>query len=433
MANLVVALYNQLLETNGLSPYFYALLNGLKEAGNNVLCFQRQFTKIQENSDIPKSILKQIKSFKPDGFIFINNQFWDITPYFDQPIVILNVDSVNFFQNLDVLRERKDRYSYVSITFTGVKNIIESIGVSKKNVLYLQPFTEIKPINMSKTIPIGFCENFWLWDDFKMIQDFIGKNPTDLEREEAKRVFQNFLKFPFKKPQEYYDSINTNTINKLSDDSLDILSTRLSGIRRLRYLTAIADLGLEIRGQYWTRKIKALSPFPEVLLCYSSKVVNNFETTQEFYNQCKIGFNTKHIQAQSGFSWRCADILASSACLVSEKAKDFEKLGFRVPSFESEIEAREVCQKILKNDNLRSDLIHYNNELIDKKYRFKHALPTLEELIGFSLNPGGMGSLQIVRTDTPQKKCKPQMNFKNQVRYKIWKHLNKKLKKKGII
>ena len=54
MANLVVALYNQLLETNGLSPYFYALLNGLKEAGNNVLCFQRQFTKIQENSDIPK-------------------------------------------------------------------------------------------------------------------------------------------------------------------------------------------------------------------------------------------------------------------------------------------------------------------------------------------------------------------------------------------
>ena len=57
----------------------------------------------------------------------------------------------------------------------------------------------------------------------------------------------------------------------------------------------------------------------------------------------------------------------------------------------------------------------------------------MEELIGFSLNPGGMGSLQIVRTDTPQKKCKPKMNFKNQVRYKIWKHLNKKLKKKGII
>ena len=203
MANIVVGLYNQLLPMNGLSPYFYALLDGLKEAGNNVLCFQRRFAKTEDKTKIPPDILNQIRLFQPDLFIFVCNQFWDVTPYFDQPIIVLDVDSINVFQNLEDLKTKKDRYAYASITQTGVKNILDIIKPSKDKVKYFQPFTEIHPTNAKKRIPIGFCGNFFLWDDFTMVQDFIGKEPTDLERERAKKVFQEFLKFPYKKPQEF--------------------------------------------------------------------------------------------------------------------------------------------------------------------------------------------------------------------------------------
>ena len=50
-------------------PYFETFLNGLKDAGNNVLCFEKIAAETILNEEIPEEYLEKIKNFKPDLFI----------------------------------------------------------------------------------------------------------------------------------------------------------------------------------------------------------------------------------------------------------------------------------------------------------------------------------------------------------------------------
>ena len=60
----------------------------------------------------------------------------------------------------------------------------------------------------------------------------------------------------------------------------------ISGLRRLDFLSAVADLGLEIRGAYWN--IECLRLLPEIFLCYNNKQVYSLKDNEEFYNSAKI-------------------------------------------------------------------------------------------------------------------------------------------------
>ena len=111
MANIVVAIYNPLIRQGGMYPYFETFLNGLKDFGNNVLCFEKTSLDKELDMDVPEVLLEKIRDFKPDLFIFFNNQFWDVTKYFDVPIIIYDVDSPNAFCNLEKLKKNK-RYKY---------------------------------------------------------------------------------------------------------------------------------------------------------------------------------------------------------------------------------------------------------------------------------------------------------------------------------
>ena len=137
----------------------------------------------------------------------------------------------------------------------------------------------------------------------------------------------------------------------------------------------LTDFDLEIRGQHWNNlNCHILKGYPELLLCYSSEIVNNTITTQNFYNSSKIGFNTTHIQAKNGFGFRVADILASSSCLVTEYSSDLFKLGFDIPTYKTPSEAKSLCEEILKNENYRADIVDKCNAIINKKHRFKNIL-----------------------------------------------------------
>ena len=114
MVNIVVAIYNPLIRQNGMYPYFETFLNGLKNAGNNVLCFEKTSVELVLNDRIPEKYLEIIKNFKPDLFILFNNQFWDISEYFEQPIIVFDVDSPNVYCNLESLKKNQ-RYSYLPL------------------------------------------------------------------------------------------------------------------------------------------------------------------------------------------------------------------------------------------------------------------------------------------------------------------------------
>ncbi|MBQ9281040.1 MAG: glycosyltransferase [Treponema sp.] len=448
MANIVIGLRNFLQKDNFnqntyievFPPYYEAFLNGLRDAGNNVIVFQAKKVRKEIVSDIPQDFLGKIKNFKPDIFILFNNYFWDVSKYFEVPIVVYDVDSPNAYTNIELLKGKKGRYKYITIQTDGIKLINEIIGCDEKNILYLKPFTEIQARKEFVKNNIAFCGANWLWNNWMPIINFINSEPSKKDRIDAYKVFNYFLENPFKTSDEIYSELNLCPSKKISLNNNFLDGTRVSGIQRLRVLSEVSSLGLEIRGTYFSLKDNTMVPFPEVLLSYSNEIVNNIKTTEDFYNSAKIGLNTKHIQAKSGFSWRVCDILASNACLVSEYAADLTELGFTdVPTFTTPYEAREQCKKLLENENLRKDIVAHSHELINKNHRFKHILPQIEDFTGVTLHSEDEGSLEVIPIfdktvpPTPQKLppfpniAGERLSFKGKVYRKIARYLYNKV------
>lgn len=448
MANIVVSIHNPLLHIQGRYPYFEYFVNKLCEYGNNVLLVETQKHR-PKYGKIPSKILTKIKEFKPDLFILMNNNFWDVTKYFDVPMVVYDVDSPNVYSDIDKLIENIDRYKFFTISSSGTKLIQDATGAKKENICYIPPFSGIySDENAFQDINIGFCGSHWLWNDLTEIYQFIKKKPNKQERQMAKIVLDKYMNDSNTPFEELYEQMHFDCINKIETDNSFRLSCRLSGVKRLRYLTELSDLGLEVRGNHWNIWQPLLTVFPEVMLCYSSEQVKDLETTQDFYNHCKLAFNINHIQAKEGFSWRVADILASNACLVTQKTKDLIDLGFNIPTYESKAEARDLCQRLLNDEPYRLELVNHCHEIINKNHRFENILPIMEDFLNMKLHDKKeSGSLEIFCIDNFYNykilKLKNKIRFKileyinkkdnfNELDYKIYHHFSKKLVKKGM-
>ena len=439
MANIVVAFYNPLMRIDGIFPYIESFLCNLKNYGNNILCFQKPATDLHIKQEIPERYLQKIKEFNPDLFILFNNQFFDISKHFDKPIIIFDIDSPNFWANLDSLKGDK-RFRYLTGQTSSVSLIKNILGTNDIQVEYIRPFTNVQAKNVKIENNIAFCGSHWLFSGFTNIESFLAKNPTKKERDFARKVYNSIQVNPNNSVKSIYKKYNFSSANKLEIGDNFVFSTRISGLKRLRTLLAVADLDLEVRGFMWdSRNFSPLKAFPEVLLSYSNIPIRNLKDTENFYNSAKIGLNTNHIQAQTGFSWRVADILASNACLVTEKAKDLKNFNIKIPQFESPAEARELCQFILKNENYRKDIVLSAQDTIERNFRFSSILPTIEKLAEMKLAFKNKGSLEIISLDSLNKNYskKEQYNsnlkLKDKIRYKIWRHYDKILKKKNII
>lgn len=441
MANVVVALYNFLLRSgnpNAIPPFFEGFINGLKDAGNNVLCFQWNQPQIQLDETIPEKYLEKLKNFQPDIFILFNNQFWDITKHFDCPIIIYDVDSPNAYANIDLIKEKKERYKFIINQSSGIEFVKEKFNCDGKSIISIPPYTSIKAEDKEFKRNIAFCGSNWFWTDFRSVYNFMNANPTKEDIQAARKVYDLYIQNPILTSEEIYEKYNIEAETKIKFDNLFFYALRVSGINRIQTLEAVSDLGLEIRGQYWLNNITLL-PFPELLFSYSSEPIHNIQDTADFYNSSKISINTKHIQAKSGFSWRVCDILASNACLVTQPASDLVKFGFNVPTFESPAEAREVCIKLLKNENMRKDIVEQSQAVINKNHRFEHILPQIEDFTGVKLHSDNEGCLEnIYLKQTPQNKTAPisiyqfpavnthNLNLKKKFCYKISKHFFKR-------
>ena len=169
----------------------------------------------------------------------------------------------------------------------------------------------------------------------------------------------------------------------------------LSGSIRRLTLSEISDLGLVIFGpRSWVTE-SCVDPY--IPLSYNSRAVYSLKHNQDVYNASRLAININHIQALTGFSWRVCDVMASNACLVSEYCPDFEHLfpGVSIPLFSSRYEARELCRKLLDNENMRRDIVAQCNEIIDAKYRFENLVPPLEDFFQVSLREEKCGSVHV--------------------------------------
>lgn len=386
MSNIFISFYNFTRDAfyyDKFPPFYESFVQGLVKEGHNVMVFHFK-TDLDFKTNVPSALKKIIIENPPDLFIFFDNKFWDISEHTGSPIIVYDVDSPLFYSNPEKLLQRPDRFCFVTIQRDGV-NLIEKFLKNKKaRIKYIPPFTEIRDdptIQFSKNIVFVGCN--WLWDGIPELVEFISNNPSEKDLNRGKNYIKQFIHNPNSPINEGYFSSALPKILEGRDTNKQAF--QFSGLNRLKTLDAIADLGLEVHGTYWN--VPCMAFFPDVSFSCSKTPVSTLAENQLLYNSAKLGINTNHIQATSGFSWRVCDIMASNACLVTEKKQDIFDLfpDVPLPTFENPYEAREQCKKLLKDEILRREIVESAHKAINDRHRLSNVFKSMTDFCGFEL------------------------------------------------
>lgn len=401
MAKIFVAMYNFARHSDDytiMPPFYETFISGLRDAGNEVLVyFHKDFYK-DFSGEMPSFIKEKVRKFNADLYIFFNNNFWDISKMTDKPILIYDVDSPLFYMNLDEIKANPYRYRFMTIQKNSVGMLKEQVGVDEKYARYAPPFTGIMSDKSIKPdINISFIGSNWTWEGCKFVQSFLD-NPavTNEERIMAKKVYEEYSKNPFNSSEEIYERLGFDAEHKLKFQNNMNTASRISGIKRISYLETISDLGLEIRGLYFSQGNTAF--FPGVAFSFNKDTVFTRKENQDIFNRSKISFNINHIQAITGFSWRVCDIMASNAAIVTEFKPDLEESfpGVKLPTFTTKAEAYEICKRLLEDEAERKEIVAASNEIIDRMYRFDHTLKAMEDFMNVKLHSAKEGTLEYI-------------------------------------
>lgn len=205
----------------------------------------------------------------------------------------------------------------------------------------------------------------------------------------------------------------------------------------------IADLGLHLWGDTNWERTKII--LPSLYACFHKDTVTTVEENQSVYNTSKINININHDQSVNGMNFRICDILASGSCLISSYSP-FVREQFKeipIPMFNDSFEARNLCKDFLKNNKGRENLVALSNEIIDKDWRWKNRFHEMQQILNLSLVSETAGRISYLCPKMKGKlfrgkeksvvNLKKEIGLKNRLRYKLWKHLDKKLRKKEII
>lgn len=389
MAKILVTFFNGIDDTenpNSMPAFYEAFINGLDRAGNEVAVFSHKrfgmdFGPIDEDTE------KVIKDFAPDICFVFNNSFYDLADVVSCPIVIYEVDSPRYYSNKDNIRNKPDRYLYFICQEDNRKTLVDEYGVKDEHIFLVPFFTEIyADDSVEQNTNICFIGSLFAVTSTKPFQKFMEQSPSEDEWNMMRECINHLRMNPQVTPTElvYQHKITSELVARSLN--LPELLMMLSGEKRLKVLSAVADLGLDLYGTKNWRKEYVFDV--NLNMAYINKPVYSVAHNQEIYNTSKIGINVSHLQAVSGFPWRVMDIMASNACLVSDFHSDFEYYfdKVQIPTYESEADAREVCKRLLEDKAWRKDVVLQCQEVVNKKYRFKHLLIKLEEYSGVSMH-----------------------------------------------
>ena len=384
MAKIIMAFFNGIKDANNpdAMPIFYeSFLQGLFDTGNDVFVLSHPFWG-RDFGDIEPELKQQIQDFEPDVCFIFNNSFYDLSDVVECPIIIYEVDSPTYYSNKEVLIRKPERFLYF-VASTGSIDIIHSAyGVPKEKIFYVPFFTEVHADDTPQTTNISFVGSKFVPHPKMLPNVFTASNPS----KEEKELFINFIEQIKRNPQISLENSRNSLGTAASKVGVPDILMYLSVEKRIHVLSAVVDLGLELYGtENWAQDYYYDY---RLNLAYNNKKVYSLEHNQNIYNSSKIGISVAHIQATNGFPWRVMDIMASNACLVTDYHSDFERLfpGIELPTYESEYEAREICKKLLVDESRRREIVLQCQDIIDKKYRFRHLLKQMEECCGVKMH-----------------------------------------------
>lgn len=179
MANVFIAMYNFGRDPQNfyhMPPFLEAFVNGFKEAGNTVLCYQHKTYGREFNTPIPEIYKEKLKNFNPDICILFCNNFWDISKIVDCPIIIYDIDSILEFKGIKNLKNNIDRYLFIVNQSAGDLVLKEHLGANGKQICYIPFFSEIHSDGSGKfQHNVNFLGTNWLWKGCQFAVDFSKK------------------------------------------------------------------------------------------------------------------------------------------------------------------------------------------------------------------------------------------------------------------
>ena len=406
MANVVVCYYSE----NGES-FYDAFCGKLKDIGNNVFQFNtknyiKSTTWGDEFSLLPVGfkVISRIKKFKPDLIFSFNNAFpTEVIDDFSCPICLWDADDPQFFWNKEYLKQNLNRFTFLGFKECSRDFYERTFKGKIKNYYYCPAGTFCKKENMKIKHNISFIGGHFLHMDYIRTQINI-QQCVPL----AKFYYQILKK------NWFADFQNVEKLTK--DDNLltysEVLRKRvfyfvrwhiIPGQERNKTLSVLSDLGLTIYGtKEW---ISTVLYDMDLCCCFDPTPVISLKDNEDVYNTSKLSVNLSHPQAQECFSWRVMDIMASNACLLTEKKQDF--LNLFGPYLSDEVkeaiiykdiyDLRQKAIRLLNDEKLRQKCVHECQQAIEQNGRWEKRFNDLENYLKISLFEKQNGKLTVIR------------------------------------
>ena len=409
MAKIIIIAYSNQIWVHPLNPdpFVQGFSNALARMGNSV-------KSIILNDLLQTEINNEVISYAPDLIISFNGAgVSDTILKRTHCAVVIDVcDALCYLRNIEIIKTELDRFYFIS----GSREFIEQTktffpDLPKNHISYLGHVTDLRKKDMEQDIPLSFVGSLGNWD--KTVE-FYWQNAfqkTDFSNtDQIKELMKK--KEAFQKQMNEFAS-RALDLSILSDPVLDdfsetchnrdyaqaVIMLRTCNLR-FAVLEQLMDLGLKIYS-YPFGMVDAIRYSFKMFECFDFTPSVTLADSEITFNRSKISLNLPHGQTKHSFSWRVPDILASNACLLSNYVTELKELmtGYiDIPMYESSAEARELAQKLLKDDVWRKEIVAASQQMIEDKCRFEHRLRKVAEETGLKLEyPEEKGHQELIR------------------------------------
>lgn len=423
MSNISVIFFQPLLKQDyrNLALFYEQVVESLKCYGNNVQILNTypQYSPIYEYDE--NTVAGEIALFNPDLIITFNNQISEkIIKLTHCPIVAWCADHLNLWMNKHLLKKYISRYLVLTTKYW-MKDFLD-FGFKPQQLCHISLFTTLKKENLPQDKNISF-----IGTSFEVFE----KNYRYFDRQKNyKKIYEAYLNFTEHQCPYYKNYFNDDLPRNIDEADLYAFFDQRSLI-----LSSVLDLGLCLYGMNWD-KFKYV--VPQLFCAWKQKDIYSLKDNQDIYNSSKICISINHPQNKGGsYPWRVMDIMASNGCLVSQYSRQLEEetAGYvNIPMYQSPNEAYSLCKSLLNDDVRRKEIVDASQEFVKEHGDIAKLFSLIEAVSNVKILNSNSGNIAFVEYKKAGKEIeKNGISFKNKLRYKIWKHLGKKLKKKGII
>ena len=368
-----------------LVTFYDGFLSSLKKCGNELFVinsaeYLHQFwdgcNHIQKGIS-EKKLLKDVLEFNPELIISFNHSIPKvILENTDCKIAVWDADSIDFYNDKEYIKKNISRYTFLAFSEAGVTNAL-NFGASASKVHFVNAATEIRAEEIMVDKNISFIgSNFAT--SYNFILQLHDKTPAKL-KPLIEELSHNFY-------SNHLDIIHKHQLDGIENHISPKMLASLSAVQnRTSILNLVEPLGLSLYGSTDWYNIGQYLPW--LAMSYVPEKIYSLKHNQEIYNSSKIGLNISHSQATTGFPWRILDIMASNACLVSDYKPglvEFTKGYVNIPYYENQVDAYNICKKMLNDESWRKDIVQGAQFCINDKGRWEHRFKELSSI--FELN-----------------------------------------------